>query len=335
MLDAAGCSAGQGLPPGDAIMTPGTDPSADGGSRVHVLVVDDSSIDRRLAGGILEQETGWHISYAEGGQAALDAMAIQLPTLVLTDLQMPDMDGLQLVETIRQRFPLVPVILMTRHGSDDIAFRALKSGAASYVPKRLLAEELVSTLESVVAAAEVDQRRRRLSGCLTQSETYYTLDNDPKLVPGLVAVFQEHLTGMGISDETGCIRIGIALEEALVNAMYHGNLEVSSQLKRESEKLFKDTVEKRRHLDPYRQRRIFVYSRLSRTEATYIIRDEGPGFDPTSLPDPTDPANLEETSGRGLLLIRTFMDEVRHNERGNEITMIKRRDQGGAKARQG
>jgi len=43
------------------------------------------------------------------------------------------------------------------------------------------------------------------------------------------------------------------------------------------------------------------------------------------LPDPTDPANLERIGGRGLLLIRTFMDEVRHNDRGNEVTLVKRR----------
>jgi anti-sigma regulatory factor (Ser/Thr protein kinase) len=61
----------------------------------------------------------------------------------------------------------------------------------------------------------------------------------------------------------------------------------------------------------------------TRTSVTYVITDEGPGFDPSALPDPTDISQLERVSGRGLLLIRTFMDEVRHNDRGNEITMIK------------
>ena len=56
-----------------------------------------------------------------------------------------------------------------------------------------------------------------------------------------------------------------------------------------------------------------------------IVRDEGPGFDVSSLPDPTDPANLGKSSGRGLLLIRTFMDDVRFNAAGNEITLSKRR----------
>jgi anti-sigma regulatory factor (Ser/Thr protein kinase) len=62
---------------------------------------------------------------------------------------------------------------------------------------------------------------------------------------------------------------------------------------------------------------------LTRHEATFSVRDEGSGFDPALLPDPTDPANLGRVSGRGLLLIHTFMDRVEHNEKGNQIVMTK------------
>jgi signal transduction histidine kinase/DNA-binding response OmpR family regulator/HPt (histidine-containing phosphotransfer) domain-containing protein len=71
-----------------------------------------------------------------------------------------------------------------------------------------------------------------------------------------------------------------------------------------------------------------LLARESSAGAVYLVRDEGPGFDPASLPDPTDPASLGETHGRGLLLIRTFMDEVTYNEAGNEITMTKRYGEG-------
>ncbi|MEM8681572.1 MAG: ATP-binding protein, partial [Planctomycetota bacterium] len=60
--------------------------------------------------------------------------------------------------------------------------------------------------------------------------------------------------------------------------------------------------------------------------AEFVIEDEGPGFDPTRLPDPTDPANLERVSGRGVLLMRTFMDEVEYSERGNRVILRKRSD---------
>ncbi len=63
----------------------------------------------------------------------------------------------------------------------------------------------------------------------------------------------------------------------------------------------------------------------SPTEVRYVIRDEGPGFNPAALPDPTDPTQLEKATGRGLYLIRTFMDEVQHNATGTEITMVKRK----------
>jgi anti-sigma regulatory factor (Ser/Thr protein kinase) len=76
---------------------------------------------------------------------------------------------------------------------------------------------------------------------------------------------------------------------------------------------------------PYRDRRVRLSAALSPAEFVYVIADDGPGFDPSGLPDPTDPANLERIGGRGLMLIRTFMDRVEHNPRGNQITMVKTR----------
>jgi anti-sigma regulatory factor (Ser/Thr protein kinase) len=69
---------------------------------------------------------------------------------------------------------------------------------------------------------------------------------------------------------------------------------------------------------------VYVTARFTRDELLFNVRDEGQGFDPNILPDPTDPANLGKVSGRGLLLIQTFMDRVQHNTTGNEITMVKR-----------
>ena len=73
-------------------------------------------------------------------------------------------------------------------------------------------------------------------------------------------------------------------------------------------------------------RRVTVTSRVTPDQVRYTIADQGPGFDPSVLPDPLDPENLLRTHGRGLMLIRSFMDEVTHNETGNQITMIKWRE---------
>jgi CheY-like chemotaxis protein len=296
-----------------------------GPAPVTVLVVDDSALDRRLAGSILEKSGQFKPIYANHGLEALAIMEQEVPGLVLTDMLMPEMDGLELVETVRNRFPLVPVILMTAHGSEDVAFKALQRGAASYVPKKSLAQDLLETLEQVLAAAQVGRHQQRLQESLTRLESTYVLRNDRPLLPALVSQLQDDMARMQICDHAGRIRVGIALEEALVNAMYHGNLEVSSDLRQENEASYQGLARQRLQDMPYSERRIHVTARLTRTEGVFVIRDEGPGFNPKSLPDPTDPDNLGKTTGRGLLLIQTFMDEVNFNPQGNQITMIKRR----------
>jgi CheY-like chemotaxis protein len=292
-----------------------------------VLIVDDSPIDRRLVKGLLEKRPDLAFLFAADGKEALDQIENSQPDLVVTDLQMPEMNGLELVRAVRARFPLVPVILMTAQGSEDIAVQALSSGAASYVPKSRLARELLNTVETVLGAAHAERHHARLMECLTRNQWYFVLDNDPSLVAAVVDHMQQHVTRLRLCDETGRIRLAVALEEALLNALYHGNLEISSDLRESDIRAYYALADERRHSEPYRGRTVQVEATLSRDNAVYVIRDEGPGFDPSSLPDPTDPANLERVSGRGLLLIRTFMDEVRHNAKGNEITMIKRREE--------
>jgi anti-sigma regulatory factor (Ser/Thr protein kinase) len=76
---------------------------------------------------------------------------------------------------------------------------------------------------------------------------------------------------------------------------------------------------------PYQDRRVYIQAWIDHDAARVAIRDEGPGFDPGRLPDPTRPPRLEEASGRGLLLIRSYMDEIAFNATGTEITLIKRR----------
>jgi CheY-like chemotaxis protein len=290
----------------------------------QILVVDDSLIDRRLAGRLLEKDSGFRASYAANGEEALLRIAECAPSAVLTDLQMPGMDGLELVRTIRERFPTVPVVLMTGNGSEEIAIEALRSGAASYVPKRALAAEVVTTVEQVLNAARCDRRQQRLLGAFTVVESRLELENDPSLVPPLVAYLQGQATQLGVCEPSERTRVGVALEEALLNGLYHGNLELSSDLRQDGSGAFERLAGVRRALTPYQERRLHVSARVTPAEATFVIRDEGPGFDVSKIPDPTDPANLERASGRGLLLIRTFMDDVSHNATGNEITLVKR-----------
>jgi anti-sigma regulatory factor (Ser/Thr protein kinase) len=213
---------------------------------------------------------------------------------------------------------------MTAQGSEDIASEALRRGAASYVPKKKLGEDLVETVERVLAAAREDRSHSRLMHHLTDCDARFVVGNDLTLIRSLVSLLQQLVRCMPLGDETERLRVGIALEEALKNAYYHGSLEVTTGVGWPQRKAIEQIARERLVDEPYRNRRIYVHAKVSRSEATFVIRDEGPGFDASQLPDPADPDSHSRTSGRGIILMRTIMDEVRYNADGNEVTLVKR-----------
>ncbi len=293
----------------------------------HVLVVEDSPTQATQIKLMLE-DAEFQVTTAGNGMEAVDAIEKELPDVVVTDLEMPRMNGLQLVEAIRQQHPALPVILMTAFGSEEIAALALRKGAASYVQKTYLEQDLVATLKSVLTVTQASREHDRALECLAQMECDFVLDNNPEHIAPVIGFLDEVVKRLTVPDPTERMRIGVALQEALMNAMVHGNLEVGPDNGEESGQPIAELIETRRQQQPYLPRRVRLLFKANSKQASFVVRDEGRGFDPSILPDPTDPANLERPNGRGLLLIRTFMDTIYHNDVGNEITMIKHRTNG-------
>jgi CheY-like chemotaxis protein len=292
-----------------------------------ILVVDDSDMDRRLMGRFLSRDVDWLIQYAENGQDALDRIRDAMPDVVVTDLLMPQMDGIELVTVIRDNYPDLPVILATAHGSEALAVEALDRGAASYVPKTELAEKLADTVEQVLGVAHPDRQSNRLSQCLVNHQSCFRLDNDPELISALVDRVQQTLLEMKLCNPTQRMHVRIALEEALLNALYHGNLELSEDQWREHRSdlrrgVLSAPVRQRQAELPYRDREIRVEVDISPEKARFVIRDQGPGFDTAAVPKRHDPQTLHEHGGRGLVLMRNFMDQLAFNDQGNEVTMV-------------
>lgn len=289
-----------------------------------VLVVDDSPLDRRLASRLAAKHPDLRAIDAGNGVEALELIAEQQPDIVLTDLLMPQMDGLSLVEAIRQQHSALPVVLMTAHGSEDTAAQALRRGAASYVPKRDLAAHLVPTLLGLLELTAPNRNQQLVLESLTQSASEFRIGNTARDIAALVYHLESNLGSLTRFDDTTRLQVGVALREALTNAAYHGNLDADSELRESPGGEWEKLLAERSQTPPYSDRRVTVEARLTPSEVEYTITDEGEGFDPSTLPDPTDLAFLERVHGRGLLLIRTFMDEVEHNESGNRIRLKKK-----------
>ena len=289
-----------------------------------LLVVDDSAADRQLAGQLLERHASWVAVYAENGLRALERLQEQPAVdLVLTDLLMPELDGLGLVARITEEHPHVPVVLMTGRGSEEVAVQALKAGAASYVPKKALVRELVEVVDRLLAVSRERDTDRQLPGQLREAS--FVLDNDLDMISSLVRFLAQAVRGLEVFDESECHHVASALDEALTNAYYHGNLEVPSALREGDLFAYRAAAQQRADAAPYRDRRIHVTARFSSDHACFVVRDDGKGFDLTGVGDPTHPDFITRPAGRGIFLMRAFMNEVRFNTTGNEVTMLKRR----------
>lgn len=287
-----------------------------------VLIVDDALTDRVRVSGIASKWLDCTILQADNGRTALEQIATHLPDLVLTDLHMPEMDGLELVSAVKDDYPSVPIILMTAQGSEEIAAQALRRGAASYVPKLRLADDLIATLQQVYSAAQSEQSQSHLMHYMTDTVTSFVLPNDPALLRACVRQLMNMLRCLPLGDETERLRVGIALQEALNNAYYHGNLEVASVAGSEQSRL-DEVALMRCDEDPYVHRRIHVRAEISRTQAIFVVRDDGSGFDATAIGGLESSRADNGRQGRGITLIKSTMDEVVFNDVGNEIRMVR------------
>ena len=297
------------------------------GALQSILIFAIEPDEQKLVKDTLCCHDDWSVRFVTTEKQALQEIIKEMPALFLVDMQDLVKHGIDLVDTLRRKHPLVPVVLLTRRDDEPI-YQALRHGAVNYVPWKSAETELVEVVESVLLASEVRKCRNRLLSYVIEQHHVFTLGNDTSLIPALITLFQETLLGIGICDQAESVRVNMAMEEALLNAVYHGNLEVSSKLRNDPEQgdePYRKQIVERRRLSPYRERKVTVRAHFTTQEAKIVVTDQGPGFDPGSLPDPTDPEHIELASGRGLLLIRTFMDVVSHNASGNEITMIKKR----------
>jgi CheY-like chemotaxis protein/anti-sigma regulatory factor (Ser/Thr protein kinase) len=272
----------------------------------------------------LERAGGLAIEYANNGREAVDRFQSSVPDLTVTDLIMPEMDGLALVAALKSEFPLVPVVLMTARGNEEIALAALRAGAAGYVPKRILAQDLASTVKRILAASREDRSLSRLMHRLVNNQSSFVLHNDPSLIPLLLGYLQQVLRCVQLEDELDRLRIRLAVEEAVLNALYRGNLEISPRLEQSDRVAFQQLVEERAAEPPYRDRRVHVSWTIARDGLTVVVKDDGSGFDTALSASRADNVDFDTVFGRGLLIMRTFMDEVRYSASGNEVTLVKR-----------
>ncbi len=294
----------------------------------NILLVEDSAT-QSMQMRILLESAGHEVTCAEDGVHAIDCLNKNTCELVVTDLEMPHMNGLELVAKMQSDFPHIPSVLVTARGSEHLAAEALQKGAAAYVPKSMLDTLLLKTVEDVLGVLRTDQTYARMIDCTIQNHFILEFPSEPCFIGPAIDLPLQIAAGMELLSGTELHRVSTAVREALNNALYRGNLELSPHQWQDADDFdvsalaLPPIVAERLSQEPYKDRKVRYDVLLSKELIRFIITDQGPGFDVSSIPIKNDPKSIDDSSGRGLVLIQAMMDDVKFNPAGNQITLVK------------
>ncbi len=258
----------------------------------RILIIDDHD---DLATSLHEVLThvGHFVHIVIDRREALAIENIETFDLVITDL---DVENLSAENSFNGNASVcLPTTLVAGHYGEHI--KAFKICASNFRRDEFDEEELKNLVATVL-----DYKIRYVDKKEFVQDLHENIEFELPSAISLMHIVLEYL--MKRVEKLGVIKpeqsnLFVALDEAFVNAVKHWN-------KYDSKKLVRITAE------------------VSRAEARFTIEDEGEGFDVQNIPDPLDPENLFKTSGRGVLFIYNIMDEVKYNDRGNRLTMVKR-----------
>ena len=265
--------------------------------KAKILVIDHDATSRASLKRMLTDRAHQVVAVADG-RRALEKIEHADFDLIITDLAAPtanDIDSLQLIAQLSQKAH-VPVIVSAGAAEANV-HKAFKVGAANYLQQPYDQDNLEKIVEKALSYKLQQAHHTHILPHVRET-IEIEMPSDVRYLDGVLSYLIERVTKFGVV-LPGASNIIVALDEALVNAIKHGNKNDASKTVR-------------------------VRADISTREARFTISDEGPGFNVRKIPDPRHPANLLKPSGRGVMLIRHIMDDVKYNESGNEVTMVKR-----------
>jgi DNA-binding response OmpR family regulator len=291
---------------------------------MKVLIVDDEPGIRALFEAIVRQE-GHEPFTAEDGQVALEKMEEISPDVVFTDVMMPNVDGLKLLEEIRSEDPDAIVIVITGAGTEEAAVTALRLGANNYLPKPVKATDIMELLKKYDAVVQAREVGKEIAGFVEARGLRMVFDNRLGLATRIAQFLVEESGGKLAKKDRMHVTLGLG--ELLTNAIEHGNLGITFDEKDQalSEEAGLSTLYNARMArTDLADRKVIVAFRAEPDFCEWTISDEGDGFDPDSIPSPLDKAQAFKKCGRGIFLCQKIFDEMEYTGKGNVVRVKKR-----------
>jgi signal transduction histidine kinase len=199
-------------------------------ARERVLVVDDSLVYQDLIVNHILTPNGYEALVAHDGQEGLAVALQKAPDLIITDLRMPGLDGIGIVQALREAERDIPVILMTLHGSEELVVQAFRLGVRDYVSKPFDVDEMLAAIDRALRELRLRRERdaltrdlmrvnRELEAVLTQTEDgVLVVGDDPK--GRIVLINASACTAFGIEGDVSGRPVGEVIDDETLSGVF-------------------------------------------------------------------------------------------------------------------
>jgi YesN/AraC family two-component response regulator len=288
-----------------------------------ILVIDDEkSIRDMLRAGLTQY--GYVYYEASDGRNGIEVYKRSRPDIVLTDVKMPEMSGIEVTKHLKGIEYDADVVIMTGYGSEELVIEALRSGASNYIKKPISLDELFNILDGILLKRERRKKSEIIKDVVVYEHKKLVINNDITQIWGVINQLL-----FNVPEKTGeamleGMRLG--LYEIILNAIEHGNLGISYEEKSEAiqNNSYLELLESRSNDLVRKQKRIFIDCTTDHSGLSVEIRDQGKGFDLHEYGGLDSQEEMLRAHGRGIFLASLYFDKLEYAEPGNTVVLLKK-----------
>ncbi|HEB33371.1 MAG TPA: response regulator [Spirochaetes bacterium] len=287
-----------------------------------ILIVEDEYPVRDVLK-IALSENGYMVYEAENGKKGVQMFIDCVPDIVLTDVKMPGISGIEVTKRIKEKQADADVVIMTGYGSEELVIEAIRAGATNYLKKPVSFDELFNILDHIIFKRENRKRFKVIKDGVIYEKKTVTLNNEIEKVWGIVNQVLYNIPAFLGERTIEGLKLG--LYEILVNAIEHGNLGITAEEKEKSLKnnSYSDLLTSRLNMAREKKKIVTIHSLFEGKKLTIEIIDQGGGFNHKERRSLSDSETIMGIHGRGIVLTSLYYDKLEFKDTGNIVILEK------------
>ena len=260
-----------------------------------ILVIDDEIEICELLQVVLEM-SGHQVQITESASKALKCLQEQEFDFVIIDMIMPEISGLEMIRIVNEKYPRTLTILTTGLQTQDVIKQALEQGAYNFVNKPFSIQEISNIIDLGSRVSTYPANTQAIQHYLVQ-QLHFVLPSQRSLMEEVAGTIANVAKIFGFPEKLVAMNIPLTVDELFLNAVIHGNKEDISQI-------------------------VCINVVLDANQISITISDQGKGFDWERVLARNTPTDLENEGGRGIFLVKHYVDKISYNKTGNSVTVV-------------